>query len=243
MAQKLTRGVAETALIDSERQFHVLIDHVTDYAIYMIDPEGNITTWNTGAQRIKGYCAEEVIGQNFSRFYLEEDRRAKRHLAALETARHDGKYEAEGWRVRKDGSRFWVSAAIYPVRNGAGDLTGFVKVTRDITEKLRHDQALEQARNAAVQAQKMEAVGQLTGGVAHDFNNLLTSILGTADLLNRRSNIPEDVRTHLSVIIRAAERGASLTAHDLIRRSRRRVPVAPRAAAGRQYLGKAIAGN
>ncbi|MBV8576123.1 MAG: PAS domain S-box protein [Acetobacteraceae bacterium] len=199
------------AQTDSERQLHVLVDQVTDYAIYMLDPEGNITTWNIGAQRIKGCSAEEVLGRNFSLFYTEEDRRAERHLAALETAKREGRYEAEGWRVRKDGSRFWVNAVVYPVRDEAGNLTGFVKVTRDITERLQQEAALERARNAASQAQKMEAVGQLTGGVAHDFNNLLTSILGTADLLSRRADFPERARHLLSVIIRAAERGASLT--------------------------------
>jgi PAS domain S-box-containing protein len=220
MTEEQAHPRPETALADSERQFHVLVDHVTDYAIYMLDPEGNITTWNVGAQRIKGYSAEEIIGQSFSRFYTEEDRRAERPLAALETAEREGRYEGEGWRVRSDGSRFWADAVIYPIRDGARNLTGFVKVTRDITEKLRQEDALERARNAALQSQKMEAVGQLTGGVAHDFNNLLTSILGTADLLNRRSDIAEDVKRLLSVIIQAAERGASLT-HRLLAFSRR----------------------
>src|SRR5215472_13852467 len=220
MTQQQTERPSESSFADSEHEFNVLVDHVTDYAIYMIDAEGNVTTWNTGAQRMKGYSAEEIIGQNFSRFYTDDDRRAERHLVALETAKRDGRYEAEGWRVRKDGSRFWVSAAIYPIRDRAENLTGFVKVTRDVTEKLQQEQALEQARSAAIQSQKMEAVGQLTGGLAHDFNNLLTSILGTADLLSRRSDIPENARSQLFLIIRAAERGASLT-HRLLAFSRR----------------------
>jgi PAS domain S-box-containing protein len=215
-----SRGADEATITDSERQLHVLVDHVTDYAIYMLDPEGNITTWNVGAQRIKGYNAEEIAGQNFSLFYTEEDRRTGRHTAALEIAKQQGRYEAEGWRVRKDGSRFWVNAVVYPVRDEKGNLTGFVKVTRDITERLQQEAALERARNAAIQAQKMEAVGQLTGGVAHDFNNLLTAILGTADLLSRRVDFPESTRQLLSVIVRAAERGASLT-HRLLAFSRR----------------------
>jgi PAS domain S-box-containing protein len=196
---------------DTERQLNVLIEAVTDYAIYMLDANGNVRTWNTGAERIKGYSADEIIGKNFSVFYTDEDKHAEKYLTALEAAAREGRYEAEGWRVRKDGSRFWVNALVYPIRDERGDLTGYVKVTRDITEKLRQEDALERARNAALQSQKMEAVGQLTGGVAHDFNNLLTSILGTADLLNQRDDLPEDVKTHLLSIIRSADRGASLT--------------------------------
>src|SRR6516162_6672284 len=196
---------------DIERQLNVLIETVTDYAIYMLDANGNVRTWNTGAERIKGYSAEEIIGKNFAVFYTDEDKRAEKHLTALEAAEREGRYEAEGWRVRKDGSQFWVNALVYPIRDEQGDLTGYVKVTRDITEKLRREDALERARNAALQSQKMESVGQLTGGVAHDFNNLLTSILGTADLLNQRDDLPEDVKAHLLSIIRSADRGASLT--------------------------------
>ncbi|HEV2300439.1 MAG TPA: PAS domain S-box protein [Stellaceae bacterium] len=206
----MPRNSAE-ARTERERQFDLLVETVTDYAIYTLDPQGNVTTWNVGAERIKGYRAEEVVGQNVSRFYTEEDRRAERHLAALATAEREGRYEAEGWRVRRDGSRLWVNAVIYPVRDETGRLTGFVKVTRDITERLRQEDALERARAAALQLQKMEAVGQLTGGVAHDFNNILTSILGLADLLSRRRDIPEAASRQLSLILRAAERGASLT--------------------------------
>ena len=196
---------------DTEHQLNALIEAVTDYAIYTLDAQGSVRTWNTGAERFKGYGAHEIIGKDFSVFYTDEDRRAERHLVALQTAAREGRYEAEGWRVRKDASRFWVNAIIYPVRDQHNNLTGFVKVTRDITERLRQENALERARNAALQSQKMEAVGQLTGGVAHDFNNLLTSILGTADLLHRRDDLAGDVRNHVATIIRSAERGASLT--------------------------------
>ena len=198
-------------ITDTEHQLKALIEAVTDYAIYTLDTQGSVATWNTGAERIKGYSADEIIGKDFSVFYTDEDRRTERHLVALHTAAREGRYEAEGWCVRKDGSRFWVNAVVYPVRDLHNHLTGFVKVTRDITERLRQENAVERARNAALQSQKMEAVGQLTGGVAHDFNNLLTSILGTADLLHRRDDLAEDVRNHLAAIIRSAERGASLT--------------------------------
>src|SRR5579859_5187314 len=192
-------GNSTEARAERERQFDVLVETATDYAIYTLDPQGNITTWNVGAERIKGYRAEEIIGENFSRFYTEDDRRAERHLAALAIAEREGRYEAEGWRVRKDRSRLWANAVIYPVRDDRGRLTGFVKVTRDITEKLRQRDALERARAAALQSQKMEAVGQLTGGVAHDFNNILTSILGLADMLSRRADMPDAAKAHLSL--------------------------------------------
>src|SRR5207302_907882 len=102
---------------DTERQLNVLIEAVTDYAIYMLDAKGHVRTWNTGAERIKGYSAHEIIGQNFSVFYTDEDRRAEKHLSALEAAAREGRHEAEGWRVRKDGSRFWVNAVLYPIRD------------------------------------------------------------------------------------------------------------------------------
>src|SRR5262245_11451445 len=202
---------APQQISDIERQLNVLIEAVTDYAIYILDTNGNVRTWNTGAERIKGYSADEIMGKNFSVFYTDEDKHAEKHLTALEAAAGEGRYEAEGWRVREDGSRSGVKWLSYPIRDERGDLTGYVKVTRDITEKLRQEDALERARNAALQSQKMEAVGQLTGGVAHDFNNLLTSILGTADLLNQRGDLPEDVKAHLLSIIRSADRGTSLT--------------------------------
>jgi PAS domain S-box-containing protein len=202
------RGAARA---ERERQFDILVATVTDYAIYMLDPQGNVTTWNVGAERIKGYSAGEIVGENYARFFTEEDRRAGRPAAALAAAERDGRYEAEGWRVRRDGSRLWVNAVIYPVRDEARRLTGFVKVIRDITERLRQQDALERARAAALQLQKMEAVGQLTGGVAHDFNNILTTVLGLADVLGRRGDLPASAKRQLSLILRAAERGAALT--------------------------------
>ena len=134
--------------------------------------------WNPGAQRIKGYEREEIIGQHFSRFYTEEDRRDRIPYKALETAARTGKYEAEGWRVRKDGTRFWASVLINAIRNSAGEVIGFAKVTRDLTERRATEERLQQS-------QKMEGIGQLTGGVAHDFNNLLTIIIGNLEALQR----------------------------------------------------------
>jgi PAS domain S-box-containing protein len=206
------REAADRALDLSEQQFRILVESVTDYAIYMLDANGHVTSWNLGAQRIKGYSAEEILGQPFSRFYTEADHRNGRPQRALETALREGKYEGEGWRVRRDGSQFWANAVIRPIRDEDGELIGFAKVTRDITEQRKQQEVLEKTQAAFVQAQKMEVVGQLTGGVAHDFNNLLTSIIGSIDLLERDGAITaEEPRRLLGIAKRSAERGASLT--------------------------------
>ena len=159
--------------------FELLVQSVTDYAIYMLDTEGRVSSWNAGAERFKGYSAEEIMGEHFSRFYTEEDREAGVPARALRTAREEGRFEAEGWRVRKDGSRFWAMVIIDPIRNHAGELIGYAKVTRDMSERRAIEEQLRQS-------QKMEAVGQLTGGLAHDFNNLLTGISGSLELIQAR---------------------------------------------------------
>ena len=205
------RKAAEEALKRTEEQFRLLVQGVTDYAIFMLDPKGHIVSWNLGAERIKGYTPDEVIGQHFSRFYLEEERERgepKRTLAAAAAAGH---LEKEGWRVRKDGTRFWASVVIDAIHDSDGELIGFAKVTRDITEKREAQRALEEAREALFQAQKLETIGQLTGGVAHDFNNLLMVILSSLDLLRRRVPNDDRVRTLLDNAAQAAQRGASLT--------------------------------
>ncbi len=205
------RRLAEETLRRSQELFRILVQGVTDYAIYMLDPDGRVTSWNPGAQRIKGYRPEEIIGSHFSRFYTPEDAERGEPRLALETALREGKFEKESWRQCKDGSRFWAHVVIDPIRDEHGNLIGFAKITRDLTERRESQQALEQAREALFQSQKMDAVGQLTGGIAHDFNNLLTAILGSLELVRRR--LPEDPRTTGLVdnAIQAAQRGASLT--------------------------------
>ena len=199
------------ALGAKERQFELLVQSVIDYAIFMLDPTGKVASWNTGAQRIKGYAASEIIGQHLSRFYSEEDRAAGVPQQALATAEREGRIEMEGWRVRRDGTRFWAHVIIDAIRDENGKLVGFAKVTRDVTERREAQRALDEARNALAQSQKMEAVGQLTGGVAHDFNNLLTVVIGNLELIERHASDPVRVRHLVDAARRAAERGAKLT--------------------------------
>ncbi|MBV9395058.1 MAG: PAS domain S-box protein [Methylobacteriaceae bacterium] len=213
---KVTRDLserkgAEEELRRSEERFRLLVQGVTDYAIYLLDPEGKVTNWNVGAERIKGYLAEEILGEHFSRFYTDEDRAAGLPQVALDTAAREGRFEREGWRVRKDGTLFWANVVVDAIRDEQGTLIGFAKVTRDMSEKREAQRALELAQEAFFQSQKMEAVGRLTGGVAHDFNNLLMAVLGSLELLRKR--LPDDPKLTglLDNAIQGAQRGASLT--------------------------------
>ncbi|VXC76124.1 PAS domain-containing sensor histidine kinase [Massilia sp. 9I] len=212
---KITRDVtqrklAEDALRESEQRFRLLVQGVTDYAIYMLSPEGLVTNWNVGAERIKGYSLEEIVGSHFSRFYTEEDRGAGMPQRALGTAAREGRYEAEGWRQRKDGTRFWAHVIIDAIHDEGGELLGFAKITRDLTEKKRTEEALEQAQLALFQSQKMESIGQLTGGVAHDFNNLLSVLASGVEVLSMSRQGSGDAKT-LDSMRRAIDRGATLT--------------------------------
>lgn len=212
---KITRDVterrnAEEALRQSEQRFRMLVQGVTDYAIYMLSPAGEVTNWNLGAERIKGYVADEVIGTSFSRFHTPEDQAAGLPAVALATAAREGRFEREAWRVRKDGSRFWAHVIIDAIYNDDGTLAGFAKITRDITEKKNAAEALEQANAALFQSQKMEAIGQLTGGIAHDFNNLLSVISNGLEVLPLKTGEPGDMKI-VESMKRAVTRGATLT--------------------------------
>ena len=213
---KITRDLSErreadAALKRSEEQFKLLVQSVTDYAIYMLDPEGRVSSWNAGAQWIKGYLPSEIIGEHFSRFYTDEDRARGEPQRALHAASSEGRYITEGWRVRKDGDRFWASVVIDPIHDDDGGVIGYAKITRDLTERQEIQRQLDIAREALFQSQKMEAIGQLTGGVAHDFNNLLMATLSSLELLRRRvADDPQALRL-LDNAVEGAQRGATLT--------------------------------
>lgn len=212
---KITRDITEKKraaeqLHASEERFRLLVQGVSDYAIYMLSPAGCITNWNAGARRIKGYEESEVIDTHFSRFYIDADRAAGLPARALATALAEGRFESEGWRLRKDGSRFWAHVVIDPIHDAQGNLLGFAKVTRDITERRQAAEDLARTSEALFHSQKLEAIGKLTGGVAHDFNNLLSVIVNGLAILQRSLHTPADARV-LDAMERAAQRGATLT--------------------------------
>lgn len=201
---------------EAERRFDLLVQNVTEYAIFMLDKKGHITTWNAGAERIKGYSAAEAIGSHFERFFTPEDRASGLPQKALETAAREGKFEMKAWRVRKDGTRFMSGMVLSPIRDERGELVGYAKVTRDLTRELQQSEQLDQARTSLAQAQKMEALGQLTGGVAHDFNNMLTIIKSGVTLLESRlKDAGPDITRLIEGVQRGVTRGASLTQHLL----------------------------
>ncbi|HYG32310.1 MAG TPA: PAS domain S-box protein [Methylophilaceae bacterium] len=212
---KITRDItdkkkAQEALRASEERFRLLVQGVTDYALYMLTPEGIISNWNPGAERLKGYSEKEIVGQHFSSFYTSEDIADNLPSRALREAAETGRFENEGWRVRKDGSRFIAHVIIDSIRNEMGELIGFAKITRDITDKKQTEEALKKANNALFQAQKMEALGKLTGGVAHDFNNLLSVLSSGLDVLLMQHENSGELKM-LESMQRAVLRGRTLT--------------------------------
>jgi PAS domain S-box-containing protein len=232
---KITRDMTERELsrqrlVESEARFRQLVQAVVDYAIFQLAPDGTVVTWNPGAQRIKGYEAHEIIGQHFSRFYSEEDRAAGLPQRALETAAREGRFEAESWRVRKDGTRFFALVVIDPIRNEKGELTGFAKVTRDITERLNAERILKETQAQLAASQRLEAVGQLSGGIAHDFNNLLMIVLGNLETAQRQvRSLPAanpNLERTISNAMRGAQRATALTSRLLA--FSRRQPLDPK---------------
>jgi PAS domain S-box-containing protein len=218
---KVTRDITDRrarqeALEESERRFRLLVNAVTDYALLMLDPDGRVGAWNAGAERIKGYAAAEVIGRHFSVFYTPEDRHEGLPQRALETALREGGYQLEGWRVRKNGTRFWAHVVIDPVRDEGGGLVGFAMITRDLTERRKAERELERMRKELHQSQKMEALGQLTGGIAHDFNNILAAIVNNLELARRSASADAHVVRQVEAALGAARNGAGLIQQLLI---------------------------
>jgi len=228
---KITRDITdkrrlEQATFESALQLQMLVQGVRDYAIYMLDKQGKITSWNSGAQAIKGYGEAEILGQHFSRFYTEADRARGAPDIALKTALEQGKFEAEAQRVRKDGSLFWAHVLIDPIYNEAGEHVGFAKITRDVTEKKEGELELRRTQEALLQSQKLQALGELAGGIAHDFNNLMTVMRGFADFLLKQPDLPSEKRIrYLNVMLETAERATSLTSQLLA--FARRQPLEP----------------
>jgi PAS domain S-box-containing protein len=188
----------------SEDLFRLLVNGVKDYAIYMLDSAGNVTSWNAGAEYINGYKSEEVVGKNFCLFYERADVEKRRPQEALSTAARTGRSEEEGWRVRRDGSKFWASGVLSPIHDSAGALLGFAKITRDLTERRKLEEQLQQA-------QKLEATGSLAAGVAHDFNNVLSVVLSYSELLASGLKAGDPMLEDLQQIRAAGLRAAALT--------------------------------
>ena len=177
----LTRKLAEAQ--EAERQlaqFAILVQSAKDFAIYMLNKAGRITSWNSGAERIKGYTRDEIIGQHFSRFYTDSDRKSGLPTKALRQAATEGKFEGEGWRVRKDGSQFWASVVIYPIHDRSRTLTGFAKVTRDVTERRQAQTVLQRERD-----NKLMNAQAIVAAIAHEVRQLLTRITAGGNAAER----------------------------------------------------------
>lgn len=202
------RKKAEYALVDSteqlqqsEAKFDLIVSAVKDYAILILNPDGKIMTWNEGAERIKGYTAAEIIGKHFSVFYTDEANSASHPAYELKKALEDGSYQEESWRVRKDGSEFWASVTITPI---AGGKMGFVKVTRDLTERRQNEIALELARDTAIEANELKSA--LVANISHEVRTPLSGILSISELLSRDPKLDADTIDSASRIFAASQR-------------------------------------
>ena len=209
-----------------EERYRLLIETMQDYAMFTLDPTGTVTSWNPGAERMKGYSPLEIIGQNFSRFYTEEDQRSGLPELILSTALQQGHYEDEGWRVRKDGSRFWASVVVTPLRTEDGVLLGFSKVTRDVTERKRLTEELEQhAKELELRIGERDQTNAdleaFSYSVAHDLRAPLRAIEGftSAALDDFGEELPARVRDYLNRVVNASERMDTLIG-DLLQYSR-----------------------
>jgi PAS domain S-box-containing protein len=205
------RGRAEETLRQNEERMRLMIESVKDYAIFMLDPTGRVMSWNSGVERLKGYRAEEIIGQHFSRFYPEEKIRAGLPERGLLEAAEKGRFEDEGWRVRKDGSRFWADVVINAVHNTSGELIGFVKLTRDVTNRKEADERIQKLNEELKQrADLLESANKeleaFSYSVSHDLRAPLRHIHGFVELLQKSPALQgeESSRRQMGIISKAA---------------------------------------
>jgi PAS domain S-box-containing protein len=213
-ARRLVEEQTKARAVDLEQanrqleEFRRLVLSVRDYAIFMLDPEGNVLSWNAGARNLKGYTPEEIIGRHFSTFYTPADRARNHPAFELEVAVREGRYEEEGWRVRKDGSRFWASVTITAVHDEEGRLTGFAKVTRDLTERKRNEEALQQAieelREVNAELDRFASVA------AHDMTDPLRTISGFAEVLVETDPAPAEAKRYSKHILESSLRLAAM---------------------------------
>ena len=211
------RALTEDELRESEEGFRLLIEGVRDYAIFSLTPTGYITSWNAGAEHIKGYQAAEIIGQHFSLFYTQEDLERGEPQMQLLTAADEGRSEDEGWRVRKDGSRFWANVIITPLRDRKGKLIGFSKITRDLSERKQAENAVQEARSELARMARVTAAGELTASIAHEINQPLAAIVNNANACNRmlakQSPDIEELREAIADIAQSATRASEIVSH------------------------------
>jgi PAS domain S-box-containing protein len=208
------RKQAAEALRRSEQRFRSLVERVKDYAIFMLNPEGMVTSWNAGAEKIKGYSTEEIIGQHFSRFYSAEDLREDKPMTDLRIAATQGRFEEEGWRIRKDGSRFRANVVITALFDQHGILIGFTRIVRDLTASGRAEEAIQAARAELARVARVTTVGELTASIAHEINQPLSAIVNNANasrrLLDMKPPDLEEVRQALVEIAEAGTRAGEL---------------------------------
>lgn len=211
--------ISRLALAKSDETFNLLVAAVKDYAIFLLSPEGNILTWNEGARRNKGYESYEIIGRHFSTFYSKESKESGHPQWELEQAKAKGQYDEEGWRVRKDGSMFWASVSITAVKNKEGVLTGFVKVTRDLTERREAELSLkravisaEAARDEAQRANKLKS--EFVATISHEIRTPMSGLIGLAELLMSDPD-SEEVNEMASRIFNSSKRLLSVL-NDLL---------------------------
>ena len=232
---RMNEQLKQQAIRQNEERFRLVVESLQDYAVFMTDPEGRVSSWNLGAERILGWNQQEVISQRFGSFYTPEDQARGVPALVLSESVSAGRFEDEGWRVRKDGSRFWANMVVTALLDDNGKLVGFSAIIRDLTNRKRAEEELqilnaklkdrvaeqtaelvraigqrEELQDQLVQAQKMESIGTLAGGVAHDFNNLLNLILGYASAIERDAGSPAKLSESIDVIKDTVKRGASL---------------------------------